>query len=74
LTARKHRSTETQVNNQRRTATWRGNQLDLTVVNARGPMTITLSREGAWLVQETANGREGTRTKLYYKKAGSETR
>jgi len=62
---------ETQVGNQRRTAAWRGNQLDLTVIGARGPMTITLSREGAWLVQEAPNGRDGARTKLYYKKSGS---
>lgn len=49
-------------------AAWKGSRLEATVTMPdRGPETVTLSRDGAWLVIE-ANPREHGPTKLYFKK------
>jgi hypothetical protein len=46
---------------------WKGNKLDATITSARGPQTVTFSREGAWLVQEGQSSRGPL--KFYFKKA-----
>jgi hypothetical protein len=49
-------------------AAWNGNKLAATVVSDRGPETITISRDGAWLVMEGSHPEHGP-MKLYFKKA-----
>ena len=49
-------------------AAWNGNKLAATVVTDRGPETITISRDGAWLVMEGSHPEHGP-MKLYFKKA-----
>ena len=49
-------------------AVWKGNKLSATVESDRGPETITISRDGAWLVMEGAHPEHGP-MKLYFKKA-----
>lgn len=49
-------------------AAWNGNKLAATVVTDRGPETITISRDGAWLVMEGSHPEQGP-MKLYFKKA-----
>ena len=53
-------------------AAWRGDKLDATLTNERGPETVTLSRDGAWLVVESTRGQRGP-MKLYFKKAPSKS-
>jgi hypothetical protein len=49
-------------------AAWKGNKLDATVIDKNGiAETLTISRDGAWLVMET-NSRHGGPLKLYFKK------
>jgi hypothetical protein len=49
-------------------AAWRGNKLDATVVNEKGiAETVTISRDGAWLVMETTSHNGGP-LKLFFKK------
>ena len=53
-------------------AAWKGNKLDATVISENGVAeTITISRDGAWLIMESpaANGRGPM--KLYFKKTTS---
>jgi hypothetical protein len=57
----------TQKNGAKTKAAWRGDKLDATVTNERGPETVTFSREGAWLVVESTRGARGP-MKLYFKK------
>ena len=47
---------------------WKGSKLAATVVTERGPETLTISRDGAWLVMEGAHPEHGP-MKLYFKKA-----
>ena len=49
-------------------AAWSGNKLAATVVTERGPETITISRDGAWLVMEGSHPEHGP-MKFYFKKA-----
>jgi hypothetical protein len=49
-------------------AAWSGNKLAVTVVTERGPETLTISRDGAWLVMEGVHPEHGP-MKLYFKKA-----
>ena len=50
-------------------AAWNGNKLAVTVVSAeRGPETLTISREGSWLLIEGSHPERGP-MKLYFKKA-----
>jgi hypothetical protein len=64
--------TETTLKNGGKTkAAWRGDKLDATVTNERGPETVTFSREGAWLVVESTRGARGP-MKLYFKKGPAE--
>ena len=51
------------------TAVWKGSKLAATVVMPdRSPETVTMSREGAWLVMEGTSHDHGP-MKLYFKKA-----
>ena len=60
--------TETDMGNGRKgKAAWKGDKLVTTLTTSRGPVTVTLWREGVWLVQEAGGG--GESTKLYFKKA-----
>lgn len=47
-------------------AEWKGSKLDATIVTPGGPETITLSREGTWMVIEVKS--EKGPLKLYFKK------
>ena len=49
-------------------AVWKGSKLAATVESDRGPETITISRDGAWLVMEGSHPEHGP-MKLYFKKA-----
>lgn len=61
--------TETVMKNGAKTkAVWKGHKLDASVVDHNGVAeTITISRDGAWLVMETTS-RQGGALKLYFKK------
>ena len=49
-------------------AVWRGTKLDAMVTSPSGvPETVTISRDGAWLVMETTSRQSGPQ-KLYFKK------
>jgi hypothetical protein len=49
-------------------AVWKGSKLAVTVESDRGPETLTISRDGAWLVMEGSHPERGP-MKLYFKKA-----
>jgi len=49
-------------------AVWKGSKLAATVESDRGPETVTISRDGAWLVMEGGSKDHGP-MKLYFKKA-----
>lgn len=49
-------------------AAWNGSKLAATVVSERGPETLMISRDGAWLVMEGSHPERGP-MKLYFKKA-----
>jgi hypothetical protein len=55
-------------------AVWRGNKLDAIVTSPKGVAeTVTISREGAWLVMETTRRQDGAPMKLYFKKTPSKS-
>jgi hypothetical protein len=60
--------TETTMKNGAKTkAIWRGSKLDAMVTSDQGVAeTVTISRDGAWLVMETTS-RQGGPLKLYFK-------
>ena len=45
-------------------AAWRGSKLELTLITPRGPQSMTWSRDGDWLVQES-QGRSGAVTVFF---------
>ncbi len=50
-------------------AVWRGSKLDATVTSPAGVAeTITISRDGAWLVMDVTSRNGGAPMKLYFKK------
>lgn len=50
-------------------AVWRGTKLDAIVTSPAGVAeTVTISRDGAWLLMEVTSRQSGTPMKLYFKK------